>query len=668
MLSDKSAVLPKKALYGLRKTASHLAVASVLASLGLGLSAYAQDPKPAESEKADSSSLDSETRASSDRAQLTQQLITLAKQKNLAAHPSWLRLHYYEQTSRQQSSREQSGLSGYKSKITHSDFFISKAGKSDPQAELEAFITATIEQSKDGDESVACRFPARTYWLKQQLGLEQVESDCPDFDTWLQKLDPKRLSVVFAEEYPDRPVSAFGHTLMLIDSTVSLADPKAIDKAHALNDTVAGNPDDSFIMYAINSAFGSYANDITIEPYPQKLADYLQKDNRDVWTYELKLTDAEVQQIMRHVYETKDLELPYHFTLDNCASEILRYIDVVRPEGNLLEEFTLAVVPSDVIRLLQKEGLINQQNYFPADATLAQAKLNNPQLTDLSSSSIDSNHQLVSTQLTPVDNNPLNAHSLQRVMVGAGAQDDTGYLSLAYRGGFNGPLDRPSGYPQNFQLEAGVVELRAYADDEKNKGNHNRVELQELTVLRGRSFNPINTARKGESLLSSWGVNLQAIQVKDGSQMNDNSRSGDPDSSHLVGSFGYEKGVSVAFGTPAAGSGQLPPQLCYAMGTGLAQVSKGLHKGYRVGAGVNLGCRYQLNSNTRLVGEVQVPYWYHGSSDNDQLKDSYWQPILSLGAQYDLDKNQAIRLKGSYELQEGIEGRDDVQLAYVKYF
>lgn len=455
---------------------------------------------------------------------------------------------------------------------------------------------------------------------------------------------------------------------MLIDSTASLADPKAIDKAHALNDTVAGNPDDSFIMYAINSAFGGYANDITIEPYPQKLADYLQKDNRDVWTYELKLTDAEVQQIMRHVYETKDLELPYHFTLDNCASEILRYIDVVRPEGNLLEEFTLAVVPSDVIRLLQKEGLINQQNYFPADATLAQAKLNNPQLTDLSSSSIDSNHQLVSTQLTPVDNNPLNAHSLQRVMVSAGAQDDTGYLSLAYRGGFNGPLDRPSGYPQNFHLEAGIVELRAYADDEKNKGNHNRVELQELTVLRGRSFNPINTARKGESLLSSWGVNLQAIQVKDGSQMNDNSRSGDPDSSHLVGSFGYEKGVSVAFGTPAAGSGQLPPQLCYAMGTGLAQVGKGLHKGYRVGAGVNLGCRYQLNSNTRLVGEVQVPYWYHGSSDNDQLKDSYWQPILSLGAQYDLDKNQAIRLKGSYELQEGIEGRDDVQLAYVKYF
>ena len=598
---------------------------------------------------------------------LTDQLIQKANQKNLATHPTWLRLHYYEpdQKAKAPTSTKQRT---YKSKIEKPEFFISEQGKTDPQAELEAFIKATVTQGVDGDDSVACRFPARTYWLKEQLGLEQVQPNCPDFDAWLKNLDPQKLSVVFAEEYPDRPVSAFGHTLMLIDSTASLADPKAIDKAHALNDTVAGNPDDSFIKYAINSAFGGYPNDITIEPYPQKLADYLQNDNRDVWTYGLNLTKAEVQQIMRHVYETKDLELPYYFTMDNCASEILRYIDVVRPNGNLLDEFTLAVVPSDVVRLLQKEGLIDQQNYFPSDKTLAQAKLNNSQFTQLPSSSIDANHQLIPTQLTPVDNNPLDAHSLQRMKIGAGAQDDTGYISLAYRGGFNDPLDRPSGYPQNFHLEAGSVELRVYKDDEKSKGDHSRVELQELAILRGRSFNPINTAKKGDSLFSSWGVNVQATQVKDGSQMNNNNRSGDPDSSHLVGSFGYEKGISAAFGSPQAGSGQLPPQVCYALGTGLAQVGKGLSKGYRVGAGVNLGCRYQFSPNARLIGEVQVPYWYHGSTDNDQIKGSYWQPILSLGAQYDLDRNKAIRIQGSYELQDGIEGRDDIQLAYVTYF
>lgn len=660
-----------------------LLVASCIASVAICAPAWAQQTTPEEKTSqqttAPSSSVSQGTITSQQKNISQQQyisqkqnsesvnsLIELAKQKNLASHPTWLRLHYYKPDRILKDSKASAKVS-YQSKVSNPDFFISKQGQTNPQAELEAFIKATVTQGVEGEDSVACRFPARTYWLKEQLGLEQVQPNCPDFDAWLKKLDPQKLSVVFAEEYPDRPVSAFGHSLMLIDSTASLADPKAIDKAHALNDTVAGDPDDSFIKYAINSAFGGYPNDITIEPYPQKLADYLQNDNRDVWTYGLKLTQAEIQQIMRHVYETKDLELPYYFTMDNCASEILRYIDVVRPNGNLLDEFKLAVVPSDVVRLLQKEGLIDQQNYFPSDQTLAQAKLNNPQLAQLPDSSIDANHQLAPTQLTPVDNNPLNAHSLQRMKLGAGAQDDTGYISLMYRGGFNDALDRPSGYPQNFHIEAGSVELRAYKDDENSKGGHDRIELQELTILRGRSFNPINTAKKGDSLFSSWGVNVQATRVKDGSQMNNN-RSGDPAPSHLIGSFAYEKGVSAAFGSPQAGSGQLPPHLCYALGTGLAQVGKGLNKGYRVGAGVNLGCHYQMANNARLIGELQLPYWYHGSSDIEQIKTNYWQPIFSLGAQYDLQRNQAIRLQGNYQLQDSIEGGDDIQLAYIKYF
>ncbi|WP_296403944.1 DUF4105 domain-containing protein [Psychrobacter sp.] len=600
-------------------------------------------------------------------SELSKRLNELAKQKKLSEHPTWLRLYYYQPETKSATKSSTKDIA-YKSKIQTSDFFISDEGKTNPKIELEAFITAMVTEETNGNNSVSCRFPARTHWLKEQLGLAQGEQKCPDFDAWFQKLDPKRLSVVFAEEYPNRAVSAFGHTLMLIDSKASLVNPRAIDKAYALNDTVAGNPDDPFIKYAINSIVGGYPNDITIEPYPKKLAEYLQQDNRDVWTYTLNLTDAEIQQIMRHVYETKDLQLPYYLTLDNCASEILRYIDVVRPEGNLLDQFTLAVVPSDVVRLLYKEGLINSENYSPADATLAQAKLNNPQMSDLPSSSIDANHNLIPTHLRPVDNNALNAHSLQRVMIGAGSEDDTGYVSLAYRGGFNGPLDRSSGFPQNYHLEVGSVALRVYKDTDKNTGNHDSVELQELALLRGRSFNPINTARKGDSLLSSWGINLQAIKVKDGSQMNHNTGNGGLDNDHLVGSFGYEKGISVAFGKPDAGSGQLPPQLCYALGTGLGQVGKGLSKGYRVGAGVNIGCRYQFSPNARLIGEVQVPYWYHGDSTNDQIKSGYWQPILSLGAQYDFDKNNAIRLKGSYELQDNIDGREDIQLAYVKYF
>lgn len=116
---------------------------------------------------------------------LTDQLIQKANQKNLATHPTWLRLHYYEPDQKAKAPTLTKQRT-YKSKIEKPEFFISEQGKTDPQAELEAFIKATVTQGVDGDDSVACRFPARTYWLKEQLGLEQVQPNCPDFDAWLK--------------------------------------------------------------------------------------------------------------------------------------------------------------------------------------------------------------------------------------------------------------------------------------------------------------------------------------------------------------------------------------------------------------------------------------------------------------------------------------------------
>ena len=71
----------------------------------------------------------------------------------------------------------------------------------------------------------------------------------PEFDAWLTNWIrkpcrlclPKNILII---------LSAFGHSLLKIDSTASLNDPKAIYEAHALNDTVDGNPDDNFAVYA----------------------------------------------------------------------------------------------------------------------------------------------------------------------------------------------------------------------------------------------------------------------------------------------------------------------------------------------------------------------------------------------------------------------------------
>ncbi|NYR08515.1 DUF4105 domain-containing protein [Psychrobacter sp. BI730] len=622
----------------------------------------------------------------------TEQLLSTWRQQvktdKLAQHTTWRRLLYFYDNKNSVLGKKKT-----ESLVDDPSFFLSKNGQRDSGAELDAMLVALAQElvsssATDNDQaktntnnnSVLCRFPARVAWLAKVLAIDaaSLSADCPELDEWMQTIAPEQLSIMFAQEYLDNPLSAFAHTLLRIDSKASIADPNQIDKAYALNYTVDGDPNDSFPVYATKSMIGSYNSAIEIDPYPEMLAKYLQDDERDTWTYQLSLTPAEVQQIMRHVWETKALKMPYYFTTDNCASEILRLIDVVRPQQNLLSQLSYAVVPSDVIQLLNDEQLLASTTYTPADNTLRQNQLNekkqqraqlgyhnsakqtvneikSAQLNPVSSMS-DDGQTLLKSQIDVSDNNPIDRHPLQLGTIGIGQRGDDDYMDIGFRAGFHDTLDHASGYPQFFNLEGLAATLRLYDTGDNKPNQPDSVVLQNVTLIRGRSFNPVNAAKKG----NTWGASIEATRVNDGSQ--------EAGTDHLVGSVGYEKGWSWAFGTPAAGTGEMPPQLCYTFLAGTGQVGRGINKGFRLGAGINAGCRYQINNQLRAQAELQLPYWYHGSSDESNVRGHYWQPISSLGLQYDIDKKQALRINANYEWQERIDANDDIQLSYRRYF
>lgn len=630
------------------------------------------------------------TTVNNEQNQKVEQLLATWRQQvqadNLAEHTTWRRLLYFLDDKRSLFNKD-----APKSLIDDSRFFISADGQFDANRELDAMLvafanhiaapkTTTVQNTALSSHSAICRFPARTQWLKEKLGIDSasLQADCPELEEWLAMLNPEQLSIMFAEEYLDNPISAFAHTLLRIDSPASAADPSQIYHAYALNDTVDGNPDDAFAIYAIKATSGGYDNRIEINPYPEKLAKYLQDDERDAWTYQLDLTPAEVQQIILHVWETKELDIPYYFTTDNCASEILRLIDVVRPEQDLLSQLPYVVIPSDVIQLLDNESILMDARFTPADSTVRQAQLNKAKAAAalgyqnlnkddadaiksakrnaLSSISASAPKVIIDHNIIASDNNPVDRHPLQVAQIGVGQRGDNNYIDLGVRLGFHDTLDRASGYAQFFNLEALAATLRFYDSDSSKNNEPDSIVLQNLTVLRGRSFNPVNTAKQGKT----WGASVEAKRVNDGSQ----ERGRD----HLVGSVGYETGWSWAFGSPSAGTGEMPPQLCYALLAGTGQVGRGINKGYRVGAGINVGCRYQLNNQLRAQAQLQLPYWYHGSSDDSNARGHYWQPISSLGLQYDIDKKQAVRINANYDWQDRVKANDDVQLSYRRYF
>ncbi|MBP8032432.1 MAG: DUF4105 domain-containing protein, partial [Psychrobacter sp.] len=450
----------------------------------------------------------------------TQQLLaswrTQAKAKNLAQHTTWRRLLYFFD--------DQKNLIGKKkdsSIVDDAAFYLSKYGQHDSAAELDALLVALADEmattSDNGtannntsnratknleQNSVMCRFPARVQWLTDTLNIDKsgLQTDCPELNDWMQKLAPEQLSIMFAQEYLDNPISAFAHTLLRIDSKASVADPSQIHHAVALNYTVGGDSSDNFLVYAIKSMSGGYDNLIEIDPYPKKLAKYLQEDERDAWTYQLSLTPAEVQQIMLHVWETKDLKLPYYFTTDNCASEILRLIDVVRPQQHLLSRLPYAVIPSDVVQLLDSENLLASTNYTPADSTLRQAQLNkvkeqraqlgyhnsakqtlneikSAQLNPISSIAADG-QTLLPRRIAVADNNPIDRHPLQLGFIGLGQRGDNNYMDLGVRAGYRDTLDRPSGFPQFFDLEGAAATLRLYDTDNDKAHQPSSVVLQ----------------------------------------------------------------------------------------------------------------------------------------------------------------------------------------------
>ena len=135
----------------------------------------------------------------------------------------------------------------------------------------------------------------------------------------------------------------------------------------------------------------------------------------------------------------------------------------------------------------------------------------------------------------------------------------------------------------------------------------------------------------------------------------------------MVANISGEFGKSVALGSAAPNTGDMPANICYGLGTIAAQFGKGLYHGYRAGLGVNVGCNAELRPNWRAISELKLPFWISGDSDNE----SYWQPKLSIGSQYDINQTNAIRVTASREWlpkSDNIDNVDEVGLKWLHYF
>ena len=288
----------------------------------------------------------------------------LAQAEALAQSAQWhTLLHYYPSTF---GSR-------WTSQVDDDDFFLAANGVSEPANELRATVDAFYRPVAEPDTHAICRFPARWQWLQQSLQLPPASltpAQCPARMEWLGIIKPHSIKLIFASSYLNSPSSMFGHTFLRID-------PVNIDSSsdwlsYAVNFGAEYRPSDNSLLYAWKGIFGGYPGFFSLLRYHEKINEYNRIENRDLWEYQLNLTPEQVQMLVDHLWELRNIDFDYFFFDENCSFRLLELLEVARPDVHLTDGFEHRAIPIDTVRAVLKAGLVTDTHYRPAAATQLQ--------------------------------------------------------------------------------------------------------------------------------------------------------------------------------------------------------------------------------------------------------------------------------------------------------
>ncbi|WP_444826262.1 Lnb N-terminal periplasmic domain-containing protein [Acinetobacter pittii] len=598
---------------------------------------------------------------------------SIAEQQNLDQDITWQRLMY--------ANKNQ------KSEVTYGGYFLSKNGKNNLKEELKADISALFIPAQD-NQSIRCKFPARSQWLMQKVGIQENELPqvkCTEFENWIGQIKPYKATLIYATDFMGNPSSMFGHTLLRLDPK----DQQQLNLvSYAVNyaATVAGNDNWS---YAWKGLTGQYPGEYSLMPYYRKVKEYGDFESRDLWEYELNLSPEETRFLVSHIWEMQHVSFPYYFVSDNCAYRLLGLVDLVKPESNLQEKFTYASIPMETIKSMQQQGLTKAPVYRPALETqlLAQAHQHGASLAKVAhqitmmptqrSSQIlksfseqdqakilemaydDLYLQFISRKIeesvaqpqlrqllalrSQIDldkqrqepkrptKEPTQGHNARNFSVKAGEVQGDKFIELGHRQAYHDLIDPQGGYRAGTQL----LFLNGNA-----QWRNDHLKLERLDLLEVNSYNPIQPFKTP----LSWGFNLGWRQeaIHDGSFSEDKQ--------HGVASFNAHVGYSLA--------DYERKHICYGQVQTYVQTGSNLDKGWRVGMGPTLGCMNQWFERFNSVVQIELPYW----EDQNQ-----WNLRVNTQWQYLINRNNAVRLNWDYEQQNHQDWMKS-SLGYVWFF
>ena len=269
-----------------------------------------------------------------------------ARAAQLAASPQWLALGHWRKTSE-----------GFVSEVDGPGFFLSPLGRRSPEDELRATLAAFAAPVSTGDdaenESAQCLFPARRDFLWTALAItgdEIARQPCRKLAAWKAKLDLGGATIVFASAYMGNAASMFGHMFLKLRGRQNSGDRDLLNYGVSFF-ARTGAREANLLLGLI----GFYPGAFTLSPYHETLRDYAGLEGRDIWEYDLALSDAELERLVNHLVELEKTYFDYYFISENCSYQLLAALDAARPSLAFSRRFFWAAIPADAVRLIARE-------------------------------------------------------------------------------------------------------------------------------------------------------------------------------------------------------------------------------------------------------------------------------------------------------------------------
>lgn len=261
---------------------------------------------------------------------------------------------------------------GVKSDVDSATFFLSKDGKFNPRAELQATLAAffeagpgqpAAEKYDPAKEHPQCRFQARYQWLNEVLEFDAARlpvQPCPHFKKWADTLGAESATLIFAASYINNPASMFGHTMLRLDRR---PDAGSILTSYVVSFAAEPWTTNPF-LYTVLGLAGGFDARFSVLPFYVKTHEYSAMENRDLWEYHLDLKPDEFQRMIEHIWEIQANTIDYYYLDENCSFHLLSLLEVARPSLRMSDQFIATAIPSDTLRQVLDANGLNDGRHF----------------------------------------------------------------------------------------------------------------------------------------------------------------------------------------------------------------------------------------------------------------------------------------------------------------